>query len=44
MSSGRNPVGRAGTPADIVAATMLLIGNGYLTGAAVHVDGGGRFA
>ena len=43
-ASERNPVGRAGTPSDIVDATMLLLTNGYMTGTVLHVDGGGPLA
>lgn len=37
-----NPVGRVGQPSDISAATLSLLTNGFITGATLHVDGGGR--
>ncbi|MBS3903884.1 MAG: SDR family oxidoreductase [Simkania sp.] len=36
------PVGRIGEPDDIAKAMEFVIGNGYLTGAVIDVDGGGR--
>jgi NAD(P)-dependent dehydrogenase (short-subunit alcohol dehydrogenase family) len=38
--AARLPVGRVGRPADIAAAFAALIGNGYITGTVLHVDGG----
>ncbi len=38
----RMPVGRVGVPADIVSATLMVIGNGYMTGSVLNIDGGGR--
>ncbi|WP_336882695.1 SDR family oxidoreductase [Rhodococcus globerulus] len=35
-----NPVGRVGTPEDLIDATLMLVTNGYMTGTVVHVDGG----
>lgn len=43
-TAARNPVRRVGTPADISAAAIALLTNGFITGATLHVDGGGRFA
>ncbi|MEV4123983.1 SDR family oxidoreductase [Nocardia sp. NPDC049707] len=40
----RNPARRVGTPADISAAALLALTNPFLTGATLHVDGGGRLA
>ena len=37
----RNPVGRIGTPDDIVPATLMLLSNTYITGTVLHIDGGG---
>ncbi|HKE94023.1 MAG TPA: SDR family NAD(P)-dependent oxidoreductase [Povalibacter sp.] len=39
----RIPVGRAGTGEEIAQAVLLLIGNGYMTGQTVAVNGGGLF-
>jgi NAD(P)-dependent dehydrogenase (short-subunit alcohol dehydrogenase family) len=38
--AGRLPVKRVGRPADIAAAVLHLLTNGYTTGAVVDVDGG----
>lgn len=35
------PLGRAGEPAEIAAAALALMGNGFCTGAVLDVDGGG---
>ncbi|MVU82896.1 SDR family oxidoreductase [Nocardia sp. ET3-3] len=40
----RNPAHRVGTPSDISAAALLALTNPFLTGATLHVDGGGRLA
>ncbi|MET8428944.1 SDR family oxidoreductase [Nocardia sp. NPDC004860] len=40
----RNPARRVGTPADISSAALLALTNPFLTGATLHVDGGGRLA
>ncbi len=37
-----NPAGRVGRPADVAAATLLLLANPFVTGSVLHVDGGGR--
>lgn len=37
-----NPVGRAGTPDDIVEAVLFAIDNPHVTGTVLHVDGGAR--
>jgi NAD(P)-dependent dehydrogenase (short-subunit alcohol dehydrogenase family) len=34
------PVGRVGTPADLGAAAVFLLTNGYMTGTIVRIDGG----
>ncbi|AYF79651.1 SDR family oxidoreductase [Nocardia yunnanensis] len=39
-----NPARRVGSPADISAAALLALTNPFLTGATLHVDGGGRWA
>ena len=36
------PVGRVGTADDIADAILFLIGNGYMTGSVLHVEGGHR--
>ncbi|WP_441250955.1 SDR family oxidoreductase [Kitasatospora sp. McL0602] len=38
----RNPARRVGTPADLIQAVLYAIGNPYVTGTVLHVDGGGR--
>jgi NAD(P)-dependent dehydrogenase (short-subunit alcohol dehydrogenase family) len=40
--AARLPVGRVGTPADLAAAYVALLDNGFVTGTVVHVDGGHR--
>jgi NAD(P)-dependent dehydrogenase (short-subunit alcohol dehydrogenase family) len=40
--AGRLPVGRIGRPEDIAQAVLALMGNGYITGTVLHVDGGQR--
>lgn len=40
----RNPARRAGTPADLAAATLHVLANPFVTGTTLHVDGGGRLA
>ncbi|WP_433714210.1 SDR family NAD(P)-dependent oxidoreductase [Nocardia sp. CA-084685] len=39
----RLPVGRIGTPDEIGHAVLMMIGNGFLTGQTVAVNGGGSF-
>jgi NAD(P)-dependent dehydrogenase (short-subunit alcohol dehydrogenase family) len=36
------PVGRIGTPEDVAQAALFLVENGFMTGAALDVDGGER--
>jgi NAD(P)-dependent dehydrogenase (short-subunit alcohol dehydrogenase family) len=36
------PVGRIGTPEDVVEVIMLLLGNGFMTGTVIECDGGMR--
>ena len=38
--AARLPVGRIGTPEDIADAFMFLVGNGFVTGTVLHMDGG----
>lgn len=38
----RLPVGRVGTADDIAHAIVFLLGNGYMTGTVLHVEGGHR--
>jgi NAD(P)-dependent dehydrogenase (short-subunit alcohol dehydrogenase family) len=40
--AARLPVGRVGQPADIARAFLAIMGNGFMTGTLVHVDGGQR--
>lgn len=37
----RLPVGRVGTPADVADAAMFLMGNGFVSGTVLQIDGGG---
>ncbi|BEK89782.1 SDR family oxidoreductase [Nocardia seriolae] len=43
-AAAANPARRVGTPSDISAAALLTLTNPFLTGATLHVDGGGRWA
>jgi NAD(P)-dependent dehydrogenase (short-subunit alcohol dehydrogenase family) len=36
------PVGRIGAPADVAAAALFLMTNGFMTGECLHIDGGHR--
>ena len=40
--AARLPAGRVGTPGDVAQAVLALIGNPFMTGTVVHVDGGQR--
>ena len=40
--AARLPAGRVGLPGDVAQAMLALIGNPYITGTVVHVDGGQR--
>jgi NAD(P)-dependent dehydrogenase (short-subunit alcohol dehydrogenase family) len=40
----RNPARRVGRPEDLVDAVLFAVGNPYVTGTVLHVDGGGRLA
>lgn len=40
--AGRLPVGRIGRPEEVADAIRFLMGNGFVTGAVLHVDGGHR--
>ena len=40
--AARLPVGRVGTADDIADAFLFLMGNGYISGTVMHVDGGHR--
>lgn len=42
--AGRLPVGRVGRPEDIADAALMLMTNGFITGAVLDVDGGGMIA
>lgn len=37
------PVGRIGRPGEVGEAITFLLGNGYMNGEVLHIDGGGRF-
>jgi 3-oxoacyl-[acyl-carrier protein] reductase len=39
----RIPVGRIGTPEEIAQAVMMIVGNAFMTGQTVAVNGGGMF-
>nr|WP_308250638.1 SDR family oxidoreductase [Nonomuraea rhizosphaerae] len=41
-SAGRSPVGRVGRPEDVAAAIAYVVGNSFVTGTVLTVDGGGR--
>lgn len=40
--AGRNPARRTGTPDDVVRSVLYAIGNPFVTGTVLHVDGGAR--
>ncbi|MDR8411289.1 SDR family oxidoreductase [Nonomuraea sp. 3-1Str] len=40
--AARNPARRVGMPEDLVHAVLFAMGNPYVTGTVLHVDGGGR--
>ena len=42
-SAPRVPVGRLGTPEEVAQAVMLVIGNAYMTGQTIQVNGGLHF-
>jgi 3-oxoacyl-[acyl-carrier protein] reductase len=42
--AARIPVGRVGTGEDIAQAVMLLVGNGYVTGQTIAINGGTLFS
>jgi NAD(P)-dependent dehydrogenase (short-subunit alcohol dehydrogenase family) len=37
------PGGRIGQPAEVAEAIIFLLGNGYMNGEVLHIDGAGRF-
>ena len=39
----RIPIGRVGTGAEIAQAVVMLVGNSFMTGQTVAVNGGGMF-
>jgi NAD(P)-dependent dehydrogenase (short-subunit alcohol dehydrogenase family) len=41
-TAAKNPARRVGQPADVASAALLALTNPFMTGATVHVDGGGR--
>ena len=41
---GNLPVGRVGQPSEIASAILFLLGNGFVTGSVLDVDGGSRFS
>jgi 3-oxoacyl-[acyl-carrier protein] reductase len=43
-AGARSPVGRVGTADEIAQAVMLLVGNAYMTGQTVAVNGGALFS
>ncbi|MER7465885.1 SDR family oxidoreductase [Streptomyces sp. NPDC097981] len=40
--AGRNPARRTGTPDDVVRSVLYAMGNPFVTGTVLHVDGGAR--
>lgn len=42
--AGSLPVGRVGQADDLADAALSLMGNGFINGTVLHVDGGGRIA
>lgn len=42
--AGRLPAGRVGRPADIAEVALMLMTNGFITGIALDVKGGGLIA
>ena len=40
--AARLPAGRVGTAGDVAQAVLALIGNPFITGTVLHVDGGQR--
>lgn len=42
--AARIPVGRAGAPDEIAQTVLLLVGNGYMTGQTIAVNGGSLFS
>ena len=42
-SAARIPLGRFGTPAEVAAVVLMLVGNGYMTGQTVALSGGMSF-
>jgi 3-oxoacyl-[acyl-carrier protein] reductase len=42
--ASRIPVGRAGTGDEIAQAVIFLVGNGYVTGQTIAVNGGSLFS
>jgi NAD(P)-dependent dehydrogenase (short-subunit alcohol dehydrogenase family) len=38
--AARLPVGRIGTPEDIADGALFLMGNSFVTGTVLHIDGG----
>jgi 3-oxoacyl-[acyl-carrier protein] reductase len=43
-AAARIPVGRAGAPDEIAQTVLLLVGNGYMTGQTIAVNGGSLFS
>ena len=39
----RIPVGRMGRPEEVAEATIMIVGNGYITGQTIAVNGGAAF-
>lgn len=42
--AGSLPIGRVGQADDLADAALSLMGNGFINGTVLHVDGGGRIA
>ena len=42
-ASARIPIGRLGRPEEVAQATLMVLGNAYMTGQTIHLSGGMSF-
>ena len=42
-AGARIPLGRLGQPEEVAQATLMVLGNAYMTGQTVHLNGGTSF-